>query len=499
VRRVVGLGLCAVLSVAAYAAEKKPVPWVQVPLDSLGFPGVSSAFLGSGSSVLTVNFLDNSHLLVTYEMRKLVPRLDRDPEDHEDRLVAGVVVDLPSGHVADRTEWHMHDHGRYLWALGNGRFLLRIGDGLSTMAPLKGLAAGNAFARTSFPGRQARPSLVEVSPDGGVVTMETVVEAAPKGERKVLLGDADTAQVPTSRAVIDFFRVKEDDGPTGFVLAKAGTVLAQSLFLLAVDADGYLWAEDEGSGVWGVTFDGFEGKTIDLGKIQSSCRPRLQMTSRSEFLAMTCQGADDRIKLTSYGLDGVETWEESVGNTGSPSFAFAPVAARFAVSGSDSSAVVPAGVAGQPEEGPRQEVRVYQNASGDLLLRVECTPAFKTAENFDLSGDGMLAAVVRNGAIAVYKLPPLSKRDKDDMAEVGAFAPPASVADVSLKRLQMPARAMQAMRRAEAQSAMASGPGAVQENAVDMGSSAAASPRRPPTLLKPGEKPEFGTGNAAPE
>jgi hypothetical protein len=293
--------------------------------------------------------------------------------------------------------------------------------------------------------------------------------------------------------------VKDEDGGAGFEVTKAGTVLSQSLFLLAVDSDGYLWAEDEGSGVWGVTFDGFEGKTIDLGKIQSSCRPRLQMTSRSEFVAMTCQGADERIKLTSYGLDGVETWEESVGNTGAPSFAFAPVAARFAISGSDSSVVTAAGVAGQPPEGPRQEVRVYQNASGDLLLRVECTPAFKTAENFDLSGDGMLAAVVRNGAIAVYKLPPLTKRDKDDMAEVGAFAPPASVADVSLKRLVVPAKSAQALRRAELQSAAVKGPGVVPEASVDLGSSAAASPRRPPTLLKPGEKPEFGTGNAAPE
>jgi hypothetical protein len=493
------MGVCAALSVATCAAEKKPAPWVQVPLDSLGFPGVSSAFLGSGSSVLTVNFLDSSHLLVTYEMRKLVPRVERDPEDHEDRLVAGLVVDLPSGHVAARTEWHMHDHARYLWALGKGRFLLRIGNGLSTMAPLKGLEAGDAFGRTVFPGRQATPSLVEVSPDGGVMMVETVVETPTQGGRKVLLGDADTAQAPASKAVIDFYRVKDDSGGQGFEVTKAGTVLSQSLFLLPLDADGYLWAEDEGNGVWGVTFDGFEGKTIDLGKIQSSCRPRMQMTSRSEFVAMTCQGSDDRIKLTSYGLDGVETWEEPVGNTGAPSFVFAPAAARFALSGSDASGVAAAGAAGQPEVGPRQEVRVYQNASGDLLLRLECTPAFRTAENFDLSADGMLAAVVRNGAIAVYKLPALTKRDRDDMAEVGAFAPPASLADVSLKRLVVPVKSVEATRRPLTQNAAVSGPGAVPEAAVDLGSSAAASPRRPPTLLKPGEKPEFGTGNAAPE
>jgi hypothetical protein len=494
VRMVSAVALGAVLCLAgtARAGEKKPVPWVQVSLESLGFPGVSSALLGAGASMLTVHFLDDSHLLVTFSLRKLVPRVEQDPEDHEDRLVAGMIVDLPSGKVEARTEWHMHDHARYLWSLGHGRFLLRIGDDLSTMAPLKGLAAGNAFARTTFPGRQARPSLVDVSADGGVVTVETVfVEPGAK----LVVGDADSAQATATRAVIDFFRIAEDDGPAGFVVKPAGSVLSKTLFLVPVDADGYLWAEDQGGGVWGVTFDGFEGKTIELGKIQSSCRPRLQMTSRSEFLAMTCQGSDEHIKMASYGLDGTETWEDPVGNSGAPSFAFAPAAARFAVSGNNGTVVTSTGPTGLPDDdAPRQEVRVYQNASGDLLLRVECTPAFKTAENFDLAGDGLLAAVVRDGAIAVYKLPPLSKRDQQDMAEVAAFAPPASVGPVTLKRLQVSA---QAKRRQETQSAALTGPGAVPEASVVTG--AATPPRKPPTLLKAGEKPEFGTGNAEPE
>ena len=47
-RWAVGLGVCAVLSVVAHGAEKKPVPWVQVPLDSLGFPGAVECVSGVG-------------------------------------------------------------------------------------------------------------------------------------------------------------------------------------------------------------------------------------------------------------------------------------------------------------------------------------------------------------------------------------------------------------------------------------------------------------------
>jgi hypothetical protein len=483
------LGVCALVAgpVGADAAEKKP--WLQLPLESLGFPGASSALVATGASLLTVNFVDSSHLLVTYSLRKLVPRLENDPEDHDDRLVAGEIIDLPSGQVEARTEWHMHDHGRYLWALGGGRFLVRIGERMYLMAPLEHMGAKDPFVRTVFPSPPVRPNLVEVSPDGGVVTLETVFTESEQGSTKVLLGDQDSAPVPTSRTVIEFFRV-QDDG-TGVRAEEAGGVQSPGPIFLPIDADGYLWARDTGAGAWAVTFDGFGGKSVNLGKIMSSCQPRLQMTSRSEYMALTCQGSDDRIKMTSYGLDGLETWEEVVGDFERPSFAFAEAAARFAVSAMGSDEVRP----DDPASGPRQEVRVYQNASGELLLRVECMPAYKTAENFDLSGDGMLAAVVRDGVIAVYQLPPLSKRDKEDMTEVAAYAPPASTAKVALTRITGPVKAP---RRAVEDGSAASTLGAPPESSEVVGSNGQP-PRRRPTLLNPGEKPEFGTANVQPE
>jgi hypothetical protein len=482
---------------AAAGAEKKSGPWLQLSLDDLGFPGVSNPFLTAGSSMLTVHFLDDSHLLVTYGLRTLVPRLPDDPVDDDDRLVAAEVVDVPSGHIEARTEWHMHDHGRYLWKLGNGRFLVRIGGRLSTIAPMANLAGGDAFVRTVFPGRPMRPSVVLVSPDGRVVTLETVLETPGEQSSKVVvLGDQDTAQEPVAKTVIDFYRIpSESSGGEGgaFRVKAAGVVVSPEPLLLPIDGDGYLWADEVGNGVWGVTFDEFGGKTIDLGKVESSCRPRLQMTSRSEFLMLTCRGSDDRIEVASYGMDGHETWEEPVGDVGTPSFAFAPAAARFAISSIHTDvAPVTAGVT-EPAAAPTQEMRVYQNASGDLLLRAECRPVFKTAENFDLSDDGLMAAVVRDGKIAVYKLSSLSKKDKDDMAEVEKFAPPVSTENVVLKRLTRPMKAAAADERAEASGAAPLvTAGAAGAEAVSTG------PRKRPTLLNPGEKPEFGYANEQP-
>ena len=448
--------------------------------------------------MLTIHFLDGRHLLVTYSLRTLVPRLEGDPVDHDDRLVAGEVVDLPSGHISARTEWHMHDHGRYLWKLGNGRFLVRIGERLYTIAPMANMASGDAFLRTLFSGRPVRPSAVFVSPDGAVVTLETVVEEPQATKTQVVLGDPEAGS--TSKTILDFFRIHNGKGGNAggdFDVKPAGVVLSPMPLLLPVDGDGYLWAEAMDNYKWAVTFDGFGGKTIQLGKVDSSCRPRLQMTSRGEFLVLTCMGSDDHIKISSYGMDGRETWEEAVGDVGSPGFAFAPIAARFAMSTTHVDVVPPApglnATAAVPV--PRQEMRVYQNASGDLLLRAECRPVFKTAENFDLSPDGMLAAVVRDGAIAVYKLPALGKSDLDDMAEVEKFAPPiVSTGNVMLTRLTKPEKDAMAAESAAASSAAATSAAA----AALIATPVANGPRKPPSLLNPGEKPQFGAANESP-
>jgi hypothetical protein len=523
----VALGAGVLSGVQAVAADRKPVEkksaaWLRFSMDSLGIPAFSNPFLSSGSSMLTVHFLDGSHLLVTYSLRTLVPRLRGDPRGDDDRLVAAEIVDLPSGHIAARTEWRMHDHGRYLWKLREGRFLVRMGDRLYTMAPMANLAANDPFMRTVFPSAAMRPNVVDVSPDGGVVTLETVLDSPEENQSTVvLLGNQDTAQ-EKSQTVINFYRMRDGDkGAADFEMEPAGMTLSPQPVYIPVDADGYLWAEPLDDAMWNLTFDSYDGKTVRLGTVLSSCRPRVQMISRSEFLVMSCRGSDDNIRVASYGLDGRETWEEGRGGYGPPTFAYAPRAARFAMSSTELDAPPPPEQPNAPPEAPRQEVRVYQDASGDLLLKVDCTPVFKTAENFDLSPDGMLAVVVRDGGIAVYKLPSLTKRDEADMAEVAKFAPPVTEANVSLARITKPATpekiaAARAMA-VEAPPAAAAAGGTVPPPAmVTVGKpsrlaaaaiaiqqaspeSSQSGPRQAPTLLKPGEKPEYGSGNTDPE
>ncbi len=78
--------------------------------------------------MLTLHYVDDKHLLLTFVVHRLIPRMVDEPEDDQDRFVEAVLLELPNGHVLARTTWHLHDHAQYLWALGHGQFLLRVRD-----------------------------------------------------------------------------------------------------------------------------------------------------------------------------------------------------------------------------------------------------------------------------------------------------------------------------------------------------------------------------------
>ncbi len=508
-------------------AETPPKPVLRIPLSELGFPGYPVSLLHAGASMATLHMLDSSHVLFTYSLRSLVPRLPGDDVNDTDRQVAAVLVEIPSGKVLARTKWHLHDHGRYLWQVGNGVFVMRSGSELSLVAPLQGLASGeDPFRRFALPHRPGLPVAVEGSPDGRVLTVH--LESTRQAESEA---DDNGESHKHKHYVVEFFRLTPGKSVRDPIqISGAGAVGSPVLLRLPMDGDGYLWAEDGERGKWTVSFNEFGGKQEKLTPVMSSCHPRLSLLSRSQFLAETCRGSDDEPMLAAYGFDGHENWQEQFGQAlQPPTIAVAPVAGRFAMSrlvASSSGAPVSGLVNDDPLS---QEIRVYQTESGDLLLRVQCAPAVRSAENFDLSPEGSTLAVLAPETLDLYRLPGLSARDRKDLAEVQAMTPPEGTGPVALTRLTRPAvAASQEVGGAEGvatpspTTANAVSAGAVstppapetpagegraagrslpaegQRTAVAAGDDASAR-RKPPTLLNPGENAEYKGQAKAPE
>lgn len=506
------------------AAEKPPVPALRIPLTVLDFPGYPVALMHAGASMATVHMLDGTHALFTFSLRSLVPRLAGDDENDQDRLVAGEIVELPTGKVLARTQWHLHDHGRYLWSAGQGLFVLRSGQELSLFAPLRGLATGTSFQRTALPHRPGLPQLIESSPDGRILTVQLQHPEEQRSEQAE--GDE---QPRRKRTTIEFYRLSAGEPERAVELRPAGVVGAPGFLRLSLDGDGYLWAEDDVRNQWAVSFNEYEGKPQPLATVHSSCAPTLRLLSRSQFAALSCTGVSGSPQLTVYGFDGHENWEEPFGDTlQAPTFAMAPAAGRFAMSRFYASGTG----SGQPGDSPLgEEVRIYQTESGTLLLHVLCDPVARTAENFDLAPDGRTLAVLGSKSLDLYTLPELSARDRKDLAEVEGMRPPEAHGPVVLRRITRPIHegtaeteesvheegesaipdaagspASAVVPAAAARDASAAATGEAPQGkrddtpAAEARSAAAADePRKAPTLLKPGETPEYKQPGSAPQ
>ena len=425
----------ALTALGAHALPRSPQPALKLKLTALGFPGVPQALQDAGASMLTAHFVDGKHLLVTYSLRGLVERIPGDPVDDDDRAVAALLVEIPSGNVLARTRWHLHDHGQYLWSLGNGRFLVRMRSTLVAVAPLANLATADPFRQMPFVETHGVIDAILVSPEGDLVTVETSPPRKPVEPRTALNMNDPYVTPETPPETFHFLRVSGAGGPESPLKVEvSGSVRARGVGLIPVNSRGYLYAKGGKRNRWEMQFDSFDGATQKLTYVDSSCAPRMQFVSPSQFVVFSCRGSNEKIMISAFNFLAHETWEELLsGSTPFANFAYSPAAGRFAISRTVSTVTLAADGAAMPTLGPvgggidpttTQDVRVYQAESGDLLLKLPCTPVMRTGQNFDLASDGLSLLAVRDGTIEVYALPPLSERDKKELAEVQMREPP---------------------------------------------------------------------------
>ena len=168
------LGLLLLVFVTKCAVAKGPEPAAKIPLEPLGFPSLPNQFLLSGSSMFTVEFVDEKHLLVTFSTKRLLKRLADCPDTDQDRIIDALLLEVPDGKVLARTSWRVHDRGQYLWNLGHGRFMLRTRNKLTTFAPMVNLAKGNTFRERPLIDSERRIGGVLLSPDTDLMILETL-------------------------------------------------------------------------------------------------------------------------------------------------------------------------------------------------------------------------------------------------------------------------------------------------------------------------------------
>ena len=403
-------------------------PPLRIPLENLGFQPLSAQFLLNGSSMLTLHYVDDKHLLLTFVTHRLIPRLPDEPEDDQDRIVDAVLLELPNGRVLARTSWHLHDHAQYLWSLGHGQFLLRIRDTLTTFAPLANLSTGRPFAEHPFIiSVERRLAVLIVSPDSDLLIIESVKRKPPEEKPKTpLFGPTPQPKVAERDPVqINFYRLHSDENGAPVAPVYAGAVISQHTGDIPATTAGFLAVVDQGHPHWAFDFHSYAGKVAELSPFDSSCSPAPLFVSHSEFIAFGCRGAQTMQQIGGFNMRGEEMWEQGLfGDFIAPSLAFAPAGGRFALS---RIMLRHTAIPDQPvssDEVSSQTVVVYQTGTGKQLLHADCSPVERAGQNFALSPNGSALAVVHADAIEIYNLPPLTDKDAAAVKLAQTSAPP---------------------------------------------------------------------------
>ncbi|HEU5402144.1 MAG TPA: VWA domain-containing protein, partial [Terriglobales bacterium] len=350
----------------------------------------------------SLDFLDDSHLLLTFDPKELFHRRPDCPIDHDDRLMRALVIEVPSGQVVNQATWYLHDHHRYIWPLGSGEFLLRR---LNTLY----------LVDSSFHERELLQSprellWVSVTPDRQQIVVETREQppqgsSGQEGKGKFVLQFLDRKTLTVQRTATTRFLVRLDGSSKGY---------ADSLH------------KDD---LWLIRFGSSPGDRRNIARVRAKGVPRVLYSSNNSLLIGRCCSAEGDYSVSSFTLSGHRLWREHW-----PQYRHLPVIAhsrdggRFAVSTIIAKQQTPEDPAKEiddydPNASLSQNVQVIESATGSILRSLSVNPIVISEQNFSLSPDGRRLAMLSNSAIEIYDLPDITSDEQARLAALNANAP----------------------------------------------------------------------------
>lgn len=363
-------------------------PSLRIPVAPLGYLPPGAFYITYRLSSAAMGFFDNDRLLFTFQVPGLLKRLPGDPGG--DQEIRAVVLDAHSGKVLQQTQWRLRDRGPYLWPFADGHFLLRIENTLYLLGP--------SLELTPWLRAPGTLRLVQVSPQRKWVVVE-YDDPAKAHNGPSLEGDTGT-QMPVKAVIV----------PVGSKKPVAATDLDQpgDLPLMGDGLMGVLEGNEVAS--WVLRDVPFSGAPQVVGPVHSFCRPHVQPLSDTAALVTWCSQQEADRPVFAVNLAGKELWRDTWQQKYVwPYFDFAENGSRFAyesVETNGSMSVV--GSTLDLDEIVGQMVGVYDTETGKLVLVKDASPHITAGQNVALSPDGSRFAVLRDGAIEIYDLPPVS-------------------------------------------------------------------------------------------
>lgn len=370
-------------------------PAFSIPVEPLGFYPPGTYYQGQRESLVSLDFLDEDHLLFTFRAPGLIHRTQYGMDE---RQIRAVVLALPGGSVDAEALWTLHDTDRYLWMGKGGRFLLRDGDTLK-----EGDGTLQLTPLLHFPG----PLLwLQMDPTQQYLVTDSLEPTATKSKA------GDVGSPATAQASVSLDSDSEKDPQQDTVLRilerDSGKVMlvsrVRSVVQLPITADGYLEALPSTDHQWVLNLNYFTGGGKVLARLESMCQPPLTFLARNEAVANTCPAQGGR-RLVAISTEGRRLWDAPCPPTQVwPLLVMAPDGSRIARETLSVSHPVDAFSPLSFDNVTGQLVEVYDAAEGKRQLVAPASPVLDGGGNVAISPAGKRVAVLNAGAIQVYDL-----------------------------------------------------------------------------------------------
>jgi len=409
-------------------------PSAGIPLEPLGFVAPGASYMGARNALASLDFLDENHLLFTFRVPGLLHREATGNDATTEREIHTLVLTVPAGAVSAEAHWTVHDRGRYLWPLKDGRFLLRDRKSL-----LQGDANLALKPVLDFPGPLIWLDLDPAQKFLVTNSREPVEKPAKPGSARDSSSASDSTQPPNQNSSQNSSQnstqasgtatasssgasgsaapsTDDSDSESGspdlvvrILRRDSGDVLlvsrARSPVHLPINSEGYLENLRGRAAEWILNLSYFVGGSRMLGHVESSCAPTDDFLSEDEILVTGC-GPLGEGKLVAMTTSGRILWQAQAPATEIwPQLVVAANGLRLAWETLDTDRPVNSYAPMGAEDVKEQSVTVFDAATGDIALVAPVTPILDVGGNVAISPSGRRVALLNAGAIQIFDLP----------------------------------------------------------------------------------------------
>jgi hypothetical protein len=364
-----------------------------IPVAPLGFTAPRAVYLFHHASLVSLDFLDENRLLFTFPSPGLLERQSRNDASVTERKIHAVVLTLPDGKVQSEASWILPDWARYLWMLNDGHFLLRnLRDGLDL---------GDASLKTApylhFPGQLL---WLEMDPAQKLIVTNWLESATPPQPPAT---PPAAGAAPKSDATLV---VRTQQRESGQLLSVTRVPFTSQSKDWAMNSQGYLVKSHDSDGRWLLTLQFFAGDSRPFGHVDSGCPPDYSFISDTELLVIVCDPPGGQ-KIEALSANGDLLWQgKNSPNAYWPLLIMAPNGLRAAQETlllKRPADKYKRNLSARDFLG--QVVRVFDAATGNIVLEAPIAPMLDGGGNVAISPSGRRVAILTGGVIEVFSLP----------------------------------------------------------------------------------------------